>query len=134
MAKDGGLVNKVPQPQRLAAGGRLTAGDAVFKTKDPSADRDAREHACISQIGTESQSAGEPRPRGGSMSNMSNMGRTASSAGRRTGGGHGTDGRAGGDAGGGAEAGRDAVFSRGATGRRRRRAAQAAGGGGGNDG
>jgi hypothetical protein len=55
------LEDKVPQPQRLAAGGRLAAGDAVFVAKDPSADCDAGARAGV--VPGEPESAGARRQR-----------------------------------------------------------------------
>ena len=51
----------MPQPQRLAAGGRLAAGDAVFVAKDLSADCDVGAHAGVAP--GEPESAGARRQR-----------------------------------------------------------------------
>ena len=57
--KEPALVTKSPPAQELQLGERLAAGATVFVAKDPSADRDARESARVSQIGAES--AGAPQ-------------------------------------------------------------------------
>ena len=56
--KRASLEEKRPHPQRLAAGGRLAAGDAVFVGKDLGADCDAGARAGVEP--NESDSAGEP--------------------------------------------------------------------------